>query len=544
MLVNYNNRGFPLTVCVQYCKYSCYLTMSTIRVRGLKAFLADRTNTYSPPPTKRKCAEKAESVISDQLKMKAPRGGSSSSMTAPDGRLLTSQDRISSTGRLSTHRDGGTSTCIDDNITTLKSVLDKRPEVLQGGFHCLQEYTERNTSFAVQKATTLQIFAGSVLRGTKIIEACELAAACTPFSSRTIRRWAKDVFNGYFSTISNLDDVTDKRLELELKSEKGSHPKVFSLMSDENFRKEAKQFVLENGYVKGRPNLTLQQFVTWLKESNDVEICTATASLWLHDMGFSYKQFSKGVYFDGHERDDVVRARELYLEKLMSYSHRMWISHSPAPNPSYSPVIRVFHDESTFHANADQSFHWTDGSNQALKQKSLGQAIMVSDFLDEVNGLLEHDGEKARLLLEHQSEGYFTSDMLVEQVHKAITIFERKYPMAQGIFIFDHAPSHMKRPEDALNPDRMNVKDGGKQPFMRDTMWDGSVQLMVTAEGKQKGMRTVLKERGANIDELNADGLRELLYEYEVMCIHTNLSVQFTCYQSLYCRILLNKQQS
>ncbi len=105
---------------------------------------------------------------------------------------------------------------------------------------------------------------------------------------------------------------------------------------------------------------------------------------WLHDLGFSYKQFIKGVYFDGHERVDVVEDRTVYLAKLASYAPRMWTSHSPAPNPLCHPVIRVFHDESTFYSNADQSFHWTDGSRQALKQKSLGQAIMVSDFLDEV----------------------------------------------------------------------------------------------------------------------------------------------------------------
>ena len=162
----------------------------------------------------------------------------------------------------------------------------------------------------------------------------------------------------------------------------------------------------------------------------------------------------------------------------------MWTSHSPAPNPSLSPVIRVFHDESTFYANADQAFHWTDDTKQALKQKSLGQAVMVSDFVDEVSGFLEHGNEKARLLQEHQSDGYFTNVMFIEQVHKATTIFERKYPMAKGIFIFDHVPSHMKRPEDALNPDYMNVKDGGKQPFMRDSVWNGSVQRMVTDEGK------------------------------------------------------------
>ncbi len=47
------------------------------------------------------------------------------------------------------------------------------------------------------------------------------------------------------------------------------------------------------------------------------------------------------------------------------------------------PIIRIFHDESTFYSNADQSFHWADDKLQALKQKSLGQAIMVSDFIEE-----------------------------------------------------------------------------------------------------------------------------------------------------------------
>lgn len=436
----------------------------TTRVRGLKALLADTTNIPPTSPSKRFCSEKAKDMISGQLKMKAPRGQPYRQASIDD---YTSSD------------------------ISLKQVIDKRPEVIREGFRCIQEYTERNTSFAIQKATALQIFAGSVLRGSKIMEACDIAAGCTTFNSHTIRKWAKDTFTGYFATVSSIDDVTDDRLELELSSERGCYPKCKSLLSDENFRKEAKEYVLENGYVKGRPNLTLNQFVLWVKEQKSVDICTTTASLWLHDMGFSYKQFSKGVYFDGHERDDVVKEREVYLEKLQSYSHRIWTSHSPAPNPSLSPVIRVFHDESTFYANADQTFHWTDGSKQALKQKSPGQAVMVSDFIDEVSGFLEHDGEKARLLLEHQSEGYFTNEKLIRQVHKAITIFERKYPMAKDIFIFDHAPSHKKRPEDALNPEYMNVKNGGKQPFMRDTVWNGSVQQMVTAEGKLKGSRRV-----------------------------------------------------
>ena len=59
-------------------------------------------------------------------------------------------------------------------------------------------------------------------------------------------------------------------------------------MTDENFKKEARQYVLDSGYVEGKLNLTLQDFVLWVKEHHGVAICTTTASLWLHDIGFSY----------------------------------------------------------------------------------------------------------------------------------------------------------------------------------------------------------------------------------------------------------------
>ena len=54
----------------------------------------------------------------------------------------------------------------------------------------------------------------------------------------------------------------------------------------------------------------------------------------------------------------------------------------------------------------------------------------------------------------------------------------------------------MKRPDDALNTDRMNVKDGGKQPFMRDTVWDGHTQKMVTDEGVRKGHENSPRGKG------------------------------------------------
>ena len=104
------------------------------RVPGLKAFLADTTNIPTTSPSKRFCAEKAKNEISDQLKMKANRGG--------------------------VYRQASINEYTSEIDITLKQCIDKRPKVLKEGFRCIQDYIERNTSFAIQKATALQIFAG------------------------------------------------------------------------------------------------------------------------------------------------------------------------------------------------------------------------------------------------------------------------------------------------------------------------------------------------------------------------------------------------
>lgn len=109
---------------------------------------------------------------------------------------------------------------------------------------CIKDYIERNTTFIIQKACALRIFCGCVLSGMGIVKA---AASCTAFSARVIRKWAVEIFRDYFAIISNIDDVTDKSLELELLSNRGKHPKWLSLMTDENFKQDAREYILKNG---------------------------------------------------------------------------------------------------------------------------------------------------------------------------------------------------------------------------------------------------------------------------------------------------------
>lgn len=184
-------------------------------------------------------------------------------------------------------------------------------------------------------------------------------------------------------------------------------------------------------------------------------------------------------------------------------------------NEEERPTIRVYHDESTFYANAQQSSYWNDGTNTVLRQKSIGQAIMVSDFIDEVNGYLKIDAMEARKMLEHQKDGYFTNEQFVVQVEKAIDIFEAKYPGVQAIFLFDNTPSHRKLSSDALNVNSMNVGPGGKQMKMRDTIWQGEIQSLILPDGQPKGMKIVLKERGIDTSGWTAKQMREELASHQ-----------------------------
>lgn len=121
---------------------------------------------------------------------------------------------------------------------------------------------------------------------------------------------------------------------------------------------------------------------------------------------------------------------------------------------------------------------------------------MVSDFIVEGHGYLRDDKDEARLYLETQRDGYFNNEMFIKQVDSALQIFQRKFPRLTGIFLFDNAPSHKKYPPDGLNAASMNVYPGGKQPIMRDTIWNGETQQMVLRDGTAKGMKLVLQERG------------------------------------------------
>jgi hypothetical protein len=51
----------------------------------------------------------------------------------------------------------------------------------------------------------------------------------------------------------------------------------------------------------------------------DATISERTARNWLHKLGYSCMEVRKGLYHDGHERPDVVKARTKFLQEMAKY---------------------------------------------------------------------------------------------------------------------------------------------------------------------------------------------------------------------------------
>ena len=365
---------------------------------------------------------------------------------------------------------------------------------------------------------------------------------------KTIRRWRKEF-------LSNSGEFFEDG--------RGRHDR-YHVMTDEQYRDMTLEWVRGHASVKGAPNMTSLDFCNWangtllpsVREHHPdipAKISLNTACRWLHKLGFLPSSTRKGVYIDGHERSDVVEYRNLYLRRLEVLSS----THAPPPlctdevsepfiGPQRRHMVLLFHDESTYHSNEDQGWMWAEKGNQPIRPKGQGRGIMVSDFVDEFNGLLSLTREefergkleypdlkqKARELLKYgaEGEGYWNSEKFIAQVENVIKIVKVKYPreLYDVIWFFDHSSGHTAFADNSLNVNKMNVRPGGAQPKMRDTTWRGRVQKMVLRDGTPKGMKQVLIERGINVTKMKGEEMREVLrgmpdFKYEKTRVETLL---------------------
>jgi len=165
-----------------------------------------------------------------------------------------------------------------------------------------------------------------VRNGWNAISASEIAAESHGFApawgGRQVRCWTRLW-------------VSSKTLPVSLK---GRHAKVHSLLDDPDIMAELCAYIRSNKWVmnpqkladfsknklipaealKYVHNLVDQEMPSSLKHYMELElfpcnhlkvgkgVSLATARRWLHREGFQYMAYKKGLYFDGHDRPDVI----------------------------------------------------------------------------------------------------------------------------------------------------------------------------------------------------------------------------------------------
>ncbi|KAG2211566.1 hypothetical protein INT45_003504 [Circinella minor] len=244
--------------------------------------------------------------------------------------------------------------------------------------------------------------------------------------------------------------------------------------------------------------------------------------------GYKYRANKKDVYFDGHERTDVVEYRNEWSKRMMEYKKLMkdFTEGSiiePNLEPNQQEHVLVTQDECTFYSNDSKRDMWLMEGENLLLKKNPGMSIMVSEFQCPCHGTMRIKGWTSRKLFcaGQNRDGYWDHQDLLKQLQEdVIPLFESLHPNAKGIFIFDQSSNHGAYANNALVASRMPL--GPKpademEPFkFKDTTYIRDEELHVQAmyikkdiiqerkNGKSKlkkiiyfkGIQKILEERG------------------------------------------------
>ena len=91
--------------------------------------------------------------------------------------------------------------------------------------HPIQAPTERSTTFVTQKAIVAQVSGAYISTGMGILQSCKVVEIVSGLNNQVVRKWAKDIYADFFGVLTSLEGMTDDRLDKELESRGGKHPK-------------------------------------------------------------------------------------------------------------------------------------------------------------------------------------------------------------------------------------------------------------------------------------------------------------------------------
>jgi hypothetical protein len=254
------------------------------------------------------------------------------------------------------------------------------------------------------------------LTGKKKMEASLLLSkslGCGEYRARLIRNWSNQFLK--FGTIPV--------------SNQGKHPKIKSLLWHEDINKKLQEYLMKQNCdvkVKNFKEFIESEIFPKIGIEEEKTISERTANIWLKELGWTYQRQHKDIYYDGHERDDVVKYRKIFLTQMEEFERLMprpdendiMVIIEPSLNPGDKRYILVTHDESIFYSNDGKKTFWGPKGHMPLRKKGAGLSIHVSDFLTEIDGRLRFENEEACVIMKPgvNRDGWWTSELLVKQV--------------------------------------------------------------------------------------------------------------------------------
>jgi hypothetical protein len=225
----------------------------------------------------------------------------------------------------------------------------------------------------------------------------------------------------------------------------GQHIKVKSLLEDESVELAVSSYLRANKFTvtpeKLKAYLEKEVFPSLDLPAKPTLVHVETVRKWMSRKGWVHGIYKKGVYVDGHEREDVVAYRKEFLERMLEFEKFMVEYDDKTLEPLLNDTIEsgaakqyilVTHDESTFYSNDGRRHGWAPRGEQPLRKKGRGRGLMVSDFLLETVGRLLLPEEmhaalqdptfpqEACEIFEFGGEkGYWTGENVVKQVSQA-----------------------------------------------------------------------------------------------------------------------------
>ena len=237
--------------------------------------------------------------------------------------------------------------------------------------------------------------------------------------------------------------------------------------------------------------------------------------------------------------------KDVFLPKMAEYERRsmhwkdgdakqMEVNVPPTLRDGEKEVVLVVHDECIIYSNDATKTIWQMNDQNEMRPKSNGQSEHVSGFVCACHGFVQMDMgdycfESFQIIKPGKNnEGYWTNQDLVNQLqgHPTKTtpgwrgVMKHMAQLHLGkdlVWVFDNSANHHAKPPGSLSANDLNLGDGGKNvPKLRDTVWSGPdgtvhVQKMQNDSGVQKGVKTILIERGMWAPTMKLPDARALL---------------------------------